>query len=577
MAELYTPSPAPSPERKLPIVPILIGAGLGLLALLIAGGLLVYSLATRRPNAIPQLLPADTQLYVAFTPNLNDVPNLERLRRAFPTPDDAPVDDSFNQQLEQQLGVRFEADIAPWIGAEAAFAVSNIPFANLAGAADLADIDLPSATDAAVILASRDDRAAQAFLDKQRAHREGQGQQFTSSTAGGVTISSQEGGEQTPLAAFAIVRGHVVFATSADLIAAMAERDPNGEGTLERNPRFQEVRAALPESRLAYLFLDSAPLVEAVETSLSTLEETAPELQPRLDEQMAAVRALNGMGLSLAAEPDGFAVDAVASVNRAQLPADTLRELDEYRTPVDAERLAGISERTLAAVSFRIPPSFGANMLESLNSVGATREQVTAFEEQLDFDLERDLFSWLHGEATLVLLPGEAVMGEDLPVTGYFALRPEDLEAAQVGIEKLVGVLEQTAGGDLGLREEQLGGASWQVFGPPDAAVGGYAFVGEELAIGVGPGALAAAAGADARLDGEAAFKTAIRALPAPNSGAFYLSLAPILDLAEEQGADPEQLDGLRAFQAIAAAGSPGVDDKGIAHSRLFISVATTP
>lgn len=574
MAQPYAPAPAPTPERKLPVVGLLIAGGVLLLALLVGGGVFAYNTVFQRPNAIPQLLAADTQLYIAVTPNLSDVPNLDRLRRAFPTEDDAPLDEDLSKQLEEQLGVSFQADIAPWIGPEAAFALTNFPVDAIASAGDLGATDLPNATDALFILSSRDDRAAQTFLDKQRAHREGKGETFTSTEVQGVTVYSQEGDEKTPLSSFAIVRRHVVFATSPDLIGAIAARDPRGEATLERNPRFQEVRAALPENRLGYLYLDAAPLVQLVEASSEDLGDVMPAEQ--LEQQLAAMRAMKGMGFSLAAEADGFAFDAVVGMDRAKVPAELMSQIDEYREAVSPERITVVSSDALAAVSFRIPPSFGKTMRDSFAAVPDAEEQIAAFEQELDFDLDRDFFSWFHGEASLVLLPGETILDSETPVTGYFALRPTDKAAAEAGMAKLVTVLESAAG-DLGLREEQVGGATWQVIGPPEQAVGGYGFIGDELVVGVGPRAMAAATGEGEALGGQADFQMVTKPLPAPNGGVFFANLGPLLDLAEEQGADPEAIDGLRPFTAIAAAGTPGLDEKGMSHGRLFITVAPAP
>lgn len=572
MSEPYVTIPPPTPPaRKFPLVPVLIGSGVVLLAVLIGGGLLAYNFVFRRPNAIPQLLAADTQVYVAFTPNLSDVPNLDRLRRAFPTENDEPVDQTFNEQLEEQFGVTFESDIAPWLGGEVAFAVRDLPFEAIANPTDFDSSDLPSATDVLFVLASRNDGAAKAFLDKQRQHREGEGETFASSEVEGVTIYGQEDDEQNPLSAFALVRNHVVFASSPELISAMISRDPGGEETLERNPRFQAVRAALPESRLAYVYVDSAPIVQAIEAGSANLDQSA---SAQLEQQLEIAEALDGLGFALGAEATGFALDTVVGLDREQLPADAVEQIEEAAAGVSPDRIASVSKRALAALSFRIPTNIGETVREAIENIPDGAEQLESYEQSLDFDLDRDLLSWFHGEATLVLLPGETLLDSESPVTGYFALKPTDREAAEAGVERIIEVLENASGGELGLREEEFGGTPWQVVGPPDDAVAGYAFLADELIISVGPGAMASAAGADERLDGEAAFKTATTSLPNPNGGMIYVAMPAVLDLAEELGTDSDSIEGLRPFQAIAASGSAGLDDNGFARSRIFISVA---
>lgn len=560
---------------------LLIGGGVaGLLLVVVGVGALAWTLLARRPNSLPQLLAGDTQIYATITPNLTDLPNIDRLRRAFPEAIDYQSNETTSDQLAELLGVNFNDDIAPWIGTEMAVAVGGLPFDSLFDAEnmELNDSDaIAEQAEVLLVLTSRDEQAARAFLDKQRQHREGEGQQFTSSEAGGATIYAQEGGEPSPISAFALVRGNVVFSNKAAVIAEMADRDPNGDDTLAKNANFQQVMAGLPADRLGFIFIDGAPLAQAIRANedqfVGQLDGAAAE---RVREQLDSVDALQGMGLSLGVLADGVAFDAMASFDRARLSQATLDQLAEASEPVSADRIGQVSADTLAALSFRLPASFGEQFREGLASVPGFEEQLAEVEQQFDIDIDRDLLSWLQGEATLVLLPGEELMGSPSPITGYFALKPNDRAAAEAGLARIIGALDEASGGELGLREEELGGVAWQVMGPEQQTVGGYGFVGDDLVIGVGPSALTAAAKPAAPLSGDTAYQAGLKALPTPNGGLFFINLPAVVSLAEEQGGldDPEVADRLRPFKAITAAGSPGIDDKGVARGRLYFVIS---
>ncbi|MEI7645247.1 MAG: DUF3352 domain-containing protein [Chloroflexales bacterium] len=559
---------------------LLIGGGvIALIAIAVGVAVLAFTLLGRRPNSIPQLLAGDTQIYAAITPNLSDLPNIDRLRKAFPETIDYQNNITTTNQLRDLLGVDFKTDIAPWIGTEVAVAVSGLPFdtlfdprsASLAG--DTSQIEKAKVT---LVFTSRDEKAAQAFLDKQRKYREGKGQQFASSQAQDSTIYAQQGGTPSPITAFGIVRGNVIFATSADLITAIAARDPNGKDTLAASPRFQQVLAALPAGHIGFVFVDGVPLSNAVSANT---EKIVGQIQgttaDRLREQLKSAAALQGVGLSISILADGVAFDALVQVDRAKLSQATLDQIKETADPVSADRVGRISSDALSALSFRLPASLGQQISDAIASTPGAAEQVASVEKQFDLDLKRDLLSWLQGEATIVLMPGEDVVGTPAPVTGYFALKTNNKAAAQDGLKRITTAIDTAGGGMLALREEQLGGVAWQVIGPSQQVVVGYAFIGDDLVIGVGPKTLTAAASPKAPLSGNPAYQVGLKAVPAPNAGLIFVNVPSIVSLSQQMGAfsDLTVADRLKPFKAITAAGAPGIDEKGVAHGRLYLVI----
>lgn len=253
-SDAFPPATAPEGRSRRTLLLLFGGGVVALVVIALGVGILAWQLLGRRPNSIPQLLASDTQIYAAITPNLSDLPNIDRLRQAFPEAMDYQNNASTNDQLKELMGVTFQDDIAPWIGTEMAAAVSGLPFEKMfdpSGASVAGDTSLAEQAHVLLVLTSRDEKAARAFLDKQRQYREGQGQQFTSSEAQGATIYAQQGGDPSPIVAFGLVRGNVIFATGPELIAGIAARDPNGKDTLAASARFQQVFAALSPSAWA--------------------------------------------------------------------------------------------------------------------------------------------------------------------------------------------------------------------------------------------------------------------------------------------------------------------------------------
>lgn len=248
------PPATPEPRRR-NLLPILIGGGLaGILLIVIGGAALAFTLLTQRANNLPELLPAETQIYATFTPNLSDLPNIERLRQAFPETFDYQESETTSDLLAERFGVTFAEDIAPWIGAEMALALYGLPIEELTNLSGLEPADpmnpfstpLDRETNILLLAAVRDQRAAQAFLDKQRAFREQKGERFTTNTINNVTIYASES-DTTPFAAFALARNTVVFANKAENIATLVQQE--NDSTLARNTSFQTVIQALPGDR----------------------------------------------------------------------------------------------------------------------------------------------------------------------------------------------------------------------------------------------------------------------------------------------------------------------------------------
>lgn len=578
--ESATPK-ATSPNRTL-----IFGLVGGAVVLLLAAGIGVFlfarGLATERPSAIPELVGAETQFYATITPNLSDVPNVQRLRAAYP---DLFVDEdesAARDQLNEFLAIDFEQDILPWISNEMAVAVSGIEDISTLNQT-LADEDFATfgeQVDLAIILAARDTDRAREFLAAYSEKQAAAGTTYEQTTHNNVTVYSATADTDGP-GAFALVRNNVVFADETPVIIAMIDRDPTGEDTLQNNPDFTAIRADLPENALGYVYIDGSLATQLVEESTADSLATLPPSQAaQLAEQMQNSEALKAIGLSIAIIAAGVQFDATAALDVSKLNAAAASQLEALNEPVATTRVDGISDTALALMTFKIPATFKDQVMEAIRATPDGEESLREFERSIGLNLEQDLLSWFAGDAVIVLLPGEQMGDITTPATGYFALRPLDRTAAQAGMEK-IGVVLQQAGASFGMQlsDESIGNGSWTVLKGPDGSqnMGGYGFTPDDLVIAFGDQAIQLAGGAPAVITDDAAFQDVRGNLADPNGGMLYMDVEDMLRVSAENDFLPPDFatsDAGRAVEpirAVGAAGVPGLNERGVAHGRLFV------
>jgi hypothetical protein len=538
-------------------------------------------------RAIPKLVGEDTQVYISLTPNLSAVQGVQRLQAAYPQlfldKDSSGVD----KQLGEVMGVNFKDDVQPWLGREMAFAVSGLKEIKPEGGplSESSAEQFAAEAKIAIILASTDNDKAQAFLDKQRTGRGGKGQQFDKSEYKGVTIYAQKDSDHSPITAFALVQSYVVFASDTATINAMIDRGADGKGTLDENPRFKGVLNNLPKAAVAYMYLDGPALdtlfTSAVQESLNELPDAQRE---QLEKQFSNLKALQGMGLSLSVDPEGLQFDTAANFDTAKLDAEMKAQIEDAKTPADAERLKNISNHAAALFTFRIPPTFKDQVLKAIKAQENGEQSLQEMEDQTGLNLERDVLDWLVGDVSLVVLPGEKLGDVTLPATGYLALKPKDKGAAEAGVKKIGDVL-QKFGEDQGIafEDETIADVSWHVVKDQQGqqVFGGYGFAKDELVVAFGKGSLESAGGKDAPITDDPSFKVVTDKLAKSNSGVFYVNVTSAVEMADKLGVgdenSPEQVEfrkNIKPIKAIGLAAEPGLDQNGVARARLFIYIS---
>jgi hypothetical protein len=537
---------------------------------------------------IPKLVGDDTQIYLSLTPNLSAVQGVQRLKSAYPQLFIEQDSSNLDEALDELMGVKFKDDVQPWLGAEMAIAVNGLKGIP-AGRSDgpLSESSAEEATkDAkvAIILAASDSAKAQAFLDKQRTNREGKSQKFDKSEHNGVTIYQQQDSDQSPIAAFAMVQGYVVFASDAQTINAMLDRGSSSTSALADSARFKGVLDSLPKGAIAYMYLDGVSMGGMVDSMMQASLDELPDAQRgQLEDQLSNLKPWQGLGLSISVDPEGLQFDTAVSFDVSKFNADMKAQLEDAKTPADAGRLKSISNKTVALATFRIPASFKDQIMKAIKAQEDGEQTLEQMEQQTGINLEHDVLDWLTGDLSLVVLPGEKLGDITIPATGYLALKPKDKGAAEAGVKKIGDVLKQFGEGQgIAFEEQTIGDVSWQVVKEPqsDQTMGGYGFVGDELVIAFGNTSLEAAGGKDTPITEDASFKLINGKLANPNSGVFFVNVTSVVDIVDQMGIgsddSPEQEEfrkNIRPIKAVGLAAAPGLDDQGLAHARLFIHI----
>jgi hypothetical protein len=251
---------APPRERGLGYA-ILGGLAITLVAMLIGGSAFALVLLTARGPAPAALLPADTQLYLALTPNVGGVVEVPQLRQKL-REELAIIEPDFLLPAVERLAiVPLNADnLGTWLGSDLGVAVRGVSAATLSGE-DSATVLLRDG-EVVFFFGSKNDPQAEAFLVKHHAAREAQGESFQVTTYGDITLYTQLDGPPSPLAAFALIEHYVFFSNSPAALIALAEREPT-QATLAQQPAFTQT----PAGR----FSDGSADAEAARAALRAL------------------------------------------------------------------------------------------------------------------------------------------------------------------------------------------------------------------------------------------------------------------------------------------------------------------
>lgn len=336
---------------------------------------------------------------VNLSPSIDQKRNLLSIARQFPGARSkvrGEFDDARNELLGtlfQNSGLDFENDIRPWLGKEAAVVV--LP---------------PGGGGAPLILGmvqTEDQDKAKAAIAK--ATNDGSFDGLYAIVDDFVVISRQD--------------NKVDNQPALDQITAQAKK---GDGGLARSAGFTTLVDQLHGDRLVLGWVDTKDSLASLE-NLGGLKDVAKQL----------AKDATAIGFDLHAESKAVVFQGIASANGTASGSDLALT------------------RSLPATTLGAFTSFaiGKSVAKVLAGAGGTEEGdlVAGFEQQTGVDLEKDILSWMHGEAVLV---AGAVRREQPFPDFALVVEPTDKDKALAGLADIRSALSEKG---LKLDERKIG------------------------------------------------------------------------------------------------------------------------
>jgi hypothetical protein len=453
----FEPAPQAPPPRRL---------GTRILALTVAGvavagiGVAVWAMLALRGTSdkVMEMVPDDASVYATayLDPAAGQKLNLRSLLGRFP---DLRGMDELDRRIDELLDEALadsgltSKDVRPWLGSQVALAMW------------IRGIDQP---DAAFFLASKDDVAAQAALDKARSHAAAEGMRWTDREHLGVRISSGSGGSGfwADDFAYAMVDSTVLLGNDADALERIIDT-ARGEGAaLGSSEKFTGTLGSLAEERLGLLYVDIGLVLDEV------LPQSGVDASD-LPLGFGSLNAFGGFGMVVRAEEDGVLADVAVTLDPSRLSEEQRRALTAEPhenvvlsfTPEDAYGVLAGSNIDAGMQQLVDATKEDPYVDALLNELGVP-EAIAALSGDAGFELSPGTVGAIPAGALLLGTDDEATMQRFLDDLGRFA----------------VGFLRRTSGSagqiPLGPEEEEYQGVRITSFPIPDlsfAVVPSYA------------------------------------------------------------------------------------------------------
>lgn len=374
-------------------------------AVVIAGYLFVFGGALDREA---RLAPADSTAYVTLylTPSTGQRLNLAAILGKLPGFEDpANLDVKFDDLIQRLFalgGLDYRADLKPWLGDQAAVAVSASP--------GLAANPGEVSSDVLLLVDVKDVAAARTALDRLT------GAEATRETYEGVAITTASGA--TPVS-WAIVDRTLMASLSVDRVHAGIDVAQGRAPSLADAPGFDTAMRGLPSDFLAVGWVNLTSAEQAVGTTLPLAGYTSAA--------MALVAEPTGLHLVGEAPFDAAAADASARANLA-LGSEPSSLPDWMPKETDAELVFFGAQQAFTALEAGLGSLPGG---QSASQALAELRGIVAL--GLGIDLDHDILPLFDRETAVAVqgLSGSSPRGELL-------LRPSDPAAAADALQRIV-------------------------------------------------------------------------------------------------------------------------------------------
>jgi hypothetical protein len=389
----------------------------------------------------------------------------------------------------------WDKDVKPWLGDKVAGFVAR-------GAGSFAKGEVP----AAVLLATKDEGAARDALEKAKdstaAHKRYRDVEYIVETDNG------------DLTAEGVVDGFVVLGSDAGMQAAI---DASKDRTLSDSDKFKEAVKDVPEERVGFMYADVAGLIQLASQATGNQFPGSALFGP----------LLAGKPLVIIARAENQAL----IFEGKSLPTGGL-----VKSGGDPSSLmAQMPESSWAALAL---PGFGDGVRAAVNGFAAAFGGQEQLNEQIrkatGLDVEKDVLSWIGDVGAFVDGDTKDTVG------GGVLIKSKDPETSKQALTKIAAAI-QKSDPTARVAAARVPGAFGYQFSDPQAPRGVFMVqAGDTVAITYGKDEAKAALG-DGGLSGSSDFTRAADGLGDGYQPALYMSMPPILRVAEAFGASSDK------------------------------------
>jgi hypothetical protein len=385
-------------------------------------------------DVLDDKVPARTLFYATayLDPGAGQKINLENLARKFPALEGRDLGQTLQQGLDAlsaQGGLSFSRDIQPWLGTQMAVAFEP-PTGPEPGFAFLIDSDNDARARAGLARAE----GSQAF---------GEGATWKSQPYRGVQVRVGEIAPGVGTRAYAILDNTVIVSTEADVIHEVIDTMQGRSPNLADQRTYRDTVDDLPDSVLGLAYLNFPQAMNLFGTgSAFNLSE------PQISNPFAQLRAFQGLGFSLSAQPAGLELDFAVDLDLSQLTPEQRAALGGGKQP--KEVLSSVPRRAFGVLAI-------GNFKDAVQGViGQARQNplVGGFIRKLGLD---QVVAGLSGDAALEVGPGTTS-----PVGGALLVGTDDPSGMQRFLDRGARqiVSSSSSGAAVSFRTEQYKGVT---------------------------------------------------------------------------------------------------------------------
>lgn len=445
--------PPAEPPRRRRRGALIAGVVAGVVAVAAAVGAFLFFRLAGTGDVLIRMVPSSSDAYVTafLDPGAGQKVQLGELVRKFPALREQ-LDRGLDTILDEALagtGLSFTQDVKPWLGSQISFSI---------------DAEAGREPAATALVATDDEGAATAALQRAEAGPFGAGFQFRTQEHNGVSIrvGEAQGAPEllsAPPRAYAVFDGVVVVAQGRDALGAVKSVIDTAQGrtpSLETDANFQATLDALPDTSLGFAYLNPQVFIEqflGIGGTAGADPSTAQALQP--------VRALRGMGVSLSAADQGLLLSVGVVADLQQLPPEQRAIL----------QFAAHENSTLA---FAPQDSYGLVALQGLDLALPPLLEPGGLPADIELAFQRfgvrDVLGSLNGDLAIEIGPGP----EEAPA-GALLIGTDDPAGMQAFLDGLLDSLIEESQGQAQKQTQEHRGATITSLPVPDLAASGIA------------------------------------------------------------------------------------------------------